>query len=354
VRVLIVKLSSMGDLVQALPALSDAALALPDLRFDWVVDEAFAEIPAWHPAVDRVITTAHRRWRKTPVAAWRSGELAEFLRQLRATEYDLVIDAQTNIKSAIVTRLARGLRCGPDRASVREWGAHWAYQKKVAVDQQQLAIIRWRQMFAQLLDYPMPGVPNDFGLQATQWPLVERLTPAQPYLMAVTHASWSTKCWPDTHWQQWLAGAEERGVPVLLTWGSEPERQRAERLAASFDYCRVLPSLSLSALAGLFKRSAGVVCNDTGLAHVAACLDIPVVTLYGPTDASLIGATGSFSTLLSPDGYACRPCYQRSCNFGCYRGPEGQCLGALSPAQVWWALTECQQRYATSSLALSL
>src|SRR5690606_34264849 len=107
-RVLIVKLSSMGDLVQALPAVTDAAAALPGTRFDWVVDEAFAEVPGWHPAVDKVIISAHRRWRRQPLQSLCRGEWRDFVRRLRNTQYDWVLDAQTSLKSALVTRLARG------------------------------------------------------------------------------------------------------------------------------------------------------------------------------------------------------------------------------------------------------
>jgi len=155
-NVLIVKLTSMGDLVQALPALTDAHQAIPGIHFDWVVDEAFAEVPGWHPAVRNVIRTAHRRWRKTP-GILGGGELPRFLKTLRATRYDAVIDAQTNLKSALVTALARGPKHGPDRSSVREKPAHWAYHHHYQLEQNQLAIDRWRQLFARVLGYPLPA-----------------------------------------------------------------------------------------------------------------------------------------------------------------------------------------------------
>jgi len=342
VKVLIVKLSSMGDLIQALPALSDAMRARPDTTFDWAVDEAFAEIPAWHPAVRRVIRTAHRRWRRRPLAAWRSGELGSFVRQLRAERYDKVIDAQTNLKSAVVTRLARGLRCGPDAASAREWGAHWAYQQRVAVGQHQLAIERWRQMFAHFLEYPRPDGPPDFGLQQCVWPAPEP-TQTGPYLIAVTNASWDNKCWPEAHWRQLVELAVADGYRVLLPWGTAAERERAERIAGAEPQCLVLPRLSLTALAGLISRSAGSICNDTGLAHLSACLGVPTVTLYGPTDPALIGATGTAATQLLAQGYDCIPCYRRRCEVDGYRGPQGQCLQHLSAPRVWHALVALQR-----------
>src|SRR5712691_4916668 len=109
-RVLIVRLSSMGDLVQTLPALTDAAQAIPGIRFDWVVDESFAQVPAWHRNVDNVMPTAFRRWNGNWRKALKSGEPQAFLKKLRAQKYDLVIDVQCELKSAFAARLAKGTR----------------------------------------------------------------------------------------------------------------------------------------------------------------------------------------------------------------------------------------------------
>ncbi|MFA5493684.1 MAG: lipopolysaccharide heptosyltransferase I [Porticoccaceae bacterium] len=332
-NVLIVKLTSMGDLVQALPALTDAVRARPDIVFDWVVDEAFAEVPGWHPAVRQVICTAHRRWRKSP-GILGGGELRAFARTLRATRYDAVIDAQTNIKSALVTRLARGAKHGPDKASVREKPAHWAYHHHYAIAQYQLAIDRWRQLFAQVLDYPLPVAPPDFGLAGREWPLPAGL-PSTPYLVFVTNASWDNKYWTVAHWRALAARAAVAGRQIVLTWGSEVERERTEALAEGLDNARVLPRMSLSEVAGTMVGSEGAICMDTGLAHVAAALDVPTVTLYGPTDPALIGATGGRSRHILADGFPCIPCYRRECNIPGYRGPQAQCLKAVTPDRVW-------------------
>jgi heptosyltransferase-1 len=347
-RVLIVKLSSMGDLVQALPAVTDAARALPGLQFDWVVDEAFAEIPRWHPAVANTIPSAHRRWRQRPLHCWRNGEIPTFLRHLRASRYDRVIDSQTNIKSAIVTALARGEKYGPDRHSVREWGAQFAYHHHVAVNTRQLAIRRWREMFAAILGYPLPTTACDFGLGARVWPAPAFAPPSQPFLICVTNASWTNKRWSDQHWAGLFALAGEYGYRILLPWGSEAEQLQARQLAEPFAHCEVLPRLSLTDLASLFRLSAGAVCNDTGLAHIAACLDTPVVTLYGPTDPGLIGASGAHSSHLLATGYDCIPCYRRQCSVPGYRGPQAQCLQTLAPQQVWAELLK-QQALAANS-----
>lgn len=350
-RILIVKLSSMGDLIQALPALTDASRALPQARFDWAVDEAFAEIPRWHPAVSNTIITAHRRWRKQPLQFWRNGEIPQFLKQLRSVRYDRVIDAQTNIKSAVVTSLARGEKYGPDKHSVRERGAHLAYHHRVSVNTRQLAIRRLREMFAKVLDYPLPNTPIDFGLTDKRWPEPGFAIPAEPYLVCVTNASWSNKRWPDSHWANLFVLAAERGFRVLLPWGSALEQQQAQQLAAPFDHCEVLPRLPLTDLASLLTHSAGAVCNDTGLAHIAACLDTPMVAIYGPTDPGLIGAWGPYSSHLVASGYACIPCYKRQCSFEGYSGPEAQCLKTVNAQQVWASL--CAQQGLSLGVAAS-
>lgn len=333
-RVLIVKLSSMGDLVQALPAITDASRALPAVQFDWVVDESFAEIPKWHPSVGNTLPTAHRRWRKEPLRYWRNGEIRAFVRQLRSSRYDRIIDAQTNIKSAIVTALAKGEKYGPDSHSVREWGAHLAYHHPIALAPKQLAITRLRTLFASALDYTLPDSPPDFGLAATAWPQISIELPTEPYLVCVTNASWSNKRWPDQHWQTLFDMAAERGLQVLLPWGSIEEQQHAQRLAEGRAHCHVLPRLPLGELAVLFQGSRGAVCNDTGLAHIAAALGTPVVTVYGPTDPALIGATGPSSGHLIASDYDCIPCYKRECQVAGYRGPDAQCLKTVTPLQV--------------------
>ena len=119
-RVLIIKLTSMGDLMHALPALTDAANAIPGIEFDWVVDEAFAEVPQWHPAVKNVITTSHRRWKKSTWQTLTGGELRTFYQELNAGDYDVVVDMQNNLKSALVSLLRRGPVAGLDKDSCRE------------------------------------------------------------------------------------------------------------------------------------------------------------------------------------------------------------------------------------------
>lgn len=343
-QALLIKLTSMGDLVQALPALTDAQQAIPDIQFDWVVDESFAEIPRWHPAVSATIETAHRRWRQALRHTWRGGEFSAFVKTLRAKNYSAVIDAQSNLKSACATLLARGTRHGPNSQSVREYGAQFAYHRRYAIDKNQLAIERTRQLFAQVFDYPPPATAPDFGLANTPWPAPEIELPARPYLVFVHNASWNSKSWQTGHWRQLLHMAGAAGFNVLLPWGSQQEHEQAQRIAANCAHAQVLPRLSLTQIASIFLQSCGAICVDTGLAHIAACLDIPTLTLYGPTDPALIGATGDRSKFLVAEGFACIPCYKKLCTVGDYRGPEAQCLKALTTEKVWALFTAIAAR----------
>ena len=157
-QVLIVKTSSMGDVLHTLPALTDALQAIPDIRFDWVVEEGFSQIPTWHPAVDRVIPVAIRRWRKNWFGNDTRQQRCDFKRTLQERRYDVVIDAQGLIKSAaLITRIAKGNKHGPDCKSAREPFASWFYNVRHEIDKQQHAVERTRELFAKSLGYDKPS-----------------------------------------------------------------------------------------------------------------------------------------------------------------------------------------------------
>jgi heptosyltransferase-1 len=133
-RVLVIKTSSLGDVVHALPALTDAVTAIPGISFDWVVEEAFAPIPSWHSAVIEVIPVALRRWRKSPFSKQTRQQWHEFKHRIQVTDYDMVIDAQGLFKSAWLTRKANGTSHGFDRHSAREGLVAFIYDNSHHVD----------------------------------------------------------------------------------------------------------------------------------------------------------------------------------------------------------------------------
>lgn len=338
-KVLVVKTSSLGDVVHTLPALTDAAAVLPGIRFDWVVEEAFAEIPAWHPAVERVIPIAFRRWRKGWGKALGSGEIGRFRAELRREQYDLIIDAQGLLfKSALVAMQANGPRAGYDRASVRDPWAVWSYQRRFNVSRQLHAIERVRRLFAQSLGYEMPATVPDFGLADLRLNDAKQSAERSgPFVLFLHGTTWPTKHWPLVYWEQLIDLANERGFEVLLPWGSKTERERAENLAANAKDAWVLPRLGLSGLAREFRHAAGVVGLDSGLSHLAAAMGTPGVTLYGPTRTDLTGVIGRHHQNLAAD-FPCAPCMRRFCNYKGEVEVRPPCFASLSPELVWRAL----------------
>ncbi|MBA4286716.1 MAG: lipopolysaccharide heptosyltransferase I [Xanthomonadaceae bacterium] len=303
-QLLIVKTTSLGDLIHTLPALNDAAKAIPCLKTDWLAERPFAEIPGWHPAVRRVIASDLRRWRKAPLAALRSGDWARFRSDLRQTRYDLVLDAQGLVKSAFLASRADGSSAGPDWASAREPLASLFYGRRLTVPPhgREHAITRTRRLFAAALGYPLPadlGRPPESGLDRARFAHPDSAT---PYALFLHGTTWPTKRWPLAHWQRlarWFAG---RGIAVVLPWGSDAERADADAIAAASPNARVLPKLGLTAVAGWIAHARVIVGVDTGLMHLAAALGTPGLSLYGPTLPQMTGAFGRHQHWLCNDG----------------------------------------------------
>ena len=303
-RVLIVKTSSMGDVLHTLPALTDAVQVFPALTFDWVVEEGFAQIPGWHSAVDRVIPVAIRRWRKNWFRRDIRDERRRFRDAVQSQTYDAVIDAQGLIKSALlVTRLARGRKHGYDRHSTREPLASFFYDEKHAVSKTQHAVERIRQLFALSLGYEKPQTQGDYAI-AAHFLNNRAVSPdAVPYLVCLHATTRDTKRWPESHWRALFAQLADTDLHVRLPWGAPHEQERALRLAEGFTHVHVLPKLSLADVAAEIAGAEGVISVDTGLSHLTAALDKPNITLYGPTDPGLIGGYGKGQfALTSKDG----------------------------------------------------
>lgn len=298
-QVLIVKTSSMGDVLHTLPALTDAMRAIPGIRFDWIVEEGFAQIPTWHPAVDRVIPVAIRRWRKHWFGSATREERFLFKREVQSRQYDLVIDAQGLIKSAaLVTRIAKGIKHGQDSRSAREPFASWWYDRRHAINTQQHAVQRTRELFAKSLNYPLPTSLGDYAIAGHF--LANPPVDAGQYLVFLHATTRDAKHWPENNWRELIGLLQASGLKIKLPWGTEHEQQRARRLAEGFNYVEVLPKLTLEQVAQILAGAKAVVSVDTGLSHLTAALDRPNITLYGPTDPGLIGGYGKNQFVLRP------------------------------------------------------
>lgn len=331
-RVLLVKMSSLGDLVHTLPAITDAAAE--GAVFDWVVEEAFAAIPEKHPAVQQVLPIAWRRWRRN-LLNYR-GELSAFFDSLRDRRYDRVIDAQGLWKSSVVAAAAKGEQTwGFDRASAREGASTFLYRNHVAVETGQHAIDRQRQLFAGIFGYSLPDTPLKSGIETN------RSTPIQTEnrTCILCHGTtWPSKHWPEPMWQDMSRLLQSRGYRVLVPAGNDSERQRAMRIA-EVSGAEVLPVMSLGLLVETLENAALVVGVDSGLSHLAAALGTATVTVYGSTDAALTGCRGQRAINLQAD-FACSPCRLRNCNYAGAAQPWGgtmvtpACFSRITPDQV--------------------
>jgi heptosyltransferase-1 len=285
--VLVVRPSSLGDVVHASALVADVREHRPGTCVDWVAEEAFAPLVALDPGVRRVVPIALRRWRRQLLhaAAWR--EMAAFRVDLRRDHYAAVIDLQEQVKGAVIARLARGVRHGPDRASIREPIATLAHDVHHAIDPNQHLIDRCRQLAAAALGYCAAGPPR-FGFVA---PPVNAsgVMPDRPYMIFFHATSRADKLWPEANWRALIGAFGRAGFAVLLPWGAVDERARSERLAAGEPAAQVPPRHPLDALAGLIARPELVVGVDTGLVHLAAALGTPTVSLFVATDARLAG-----------------------------------------------------------------
>lgn len=334
-KVLLIKTSSMGDLIHTLPAIMDAAKNIPNVMFDWVVEEAFAEIPSWHPRVQTVIPVAWRRLRKQPLQLFRSKELLTFFRLLREQHYDYVIDAQGLLKSAIITRFARGSRWGLDWHSAWEPLASLAYQNKITVDPNLHAVTRMRKLVSSALSYPFVDSAPDYGLHFEVGPTANK----PKSLLFVHGTTWDTKEWPEQYWMQLASIAIKNQFNVFLPWGNAREQQRAIRIQAAVPNVSILPRTSLTDLAKHLVATTAVVSVDTGIGHLAAALNIPTVSLYGPTDPKEVGTQGQRQQHLAVD-FACAPCKKNNCQYKEMSSVTPACFETILPEKVWKTVTE--------------
>lgn len=328
-KLLVVKTSSMGDVLHALPAITDASREISDLTVDWMVEAPFQAIPALHPAVHRVIPVAVRRWRRN----WRQSlsEIGEIRSQLRSENYDLVIDSQGLIKSAMLALLAGTRVAGFSRASAREGLVSLTYHRQASIPRELHAVERQRRLFAELLGYALTGEP-DFGIAPTEQPGGR---------IALIHGTtWETKCWPESYWQALCEQVSGAGLEVLIPAGNEAELERSRRIAGDTN-ARILDRLDLEVLIGELRACTGAVAVDTGLAHLMCALQTPLVSLYGATDPALTGTLGSAQQTLVSDHLPCIPCKNRSCRYP--KPLESSkiyppCYEPITPERVWQAL----------------
>lgn len=288
-RVLLVKLSSLGDVIHLLPAVTDLARARPEVEIDWAVEEGFSSIPAMHPAVKRVVPVGLRRLRANPLSPAGWGALAGARGALRARRYDWIVDAQGLLKSVAVGRLAQGPLFGFDRASIREKAAARFCDVGLAVPRDLHAVERCRRLLAAVFGYA-PSGEADYGIAppsgAPDW------LPGKDYVVGLHASSKRAKRWPDAHWRALAERLAREDIGIVFPGGSPSEREDAARLAGASPGGLAAPVMTLPEAACLLARASAVVGVDTGLTHLAVALGCPTVGLYVATRPGLTGLHG--------------------------------------------------------------
>jgi heptosyltransferase-1 len=287
--ILLVKTSSLGDVVHNLPVVSDIRRRMPGCTVDWVVEEAYADIPRLHPGLHNVVPVALRRWRRDLLsrATWR--EVDAFKRTLRHHHYDHIIDSQGLIKSALVSRLAQGRRCGYAAEAAREPLAARFYDDTYVIPKNLHAVERNRWLAAAALDYPPDG-PLEYGVEAPS--LQADWIPGGDYAVLLTATSRADKLWADAHWLAVAADLAARGISAVLPGGNDGERVHTQRLAANMRRGLAAPAMSVGEVAGVLAGAAIVIGLDTGLTHLAVALGRPAIALFSGSDPQLTGVFG--------------------------------------------------------------
>lgn len=285
--ILFIKTSSLGDVIHHMPAVTESRAHFVRGRISWLVEEAYAPLVALHPAVDNVIPVAWRRWRKRLHAPqiWR--EIGEWRRRIGATPFDRIVDTQGLIRTAVMSRAARGLRHGYDRDSIREPLASPFYDVRFAVSRDLHAIERNRRLTALALGYRPDGAV-DYGLDRAAL-----RTSNESYAVLLHGTARLEKQWPVAHWIAMGKLLNARNLAAVVPWGSEAERARAGQIAAALPNARVAERQPLDGVARMIASAQCVIGGDTGLVHLAAALGVPLVAIFSGSDPALTRPIGA-------------------------------------------------------------
>ncbi len=317
-RVLIIKLSSMGDVLHTFPALTECLAYFPQLTIDWVVEPAFREIVKWHPGVQKVYSFPLRAAKKNRKLFFT--EIPRVIKEIRSQKYDLIIDAQGLIKSALLAKCLKGKRIvGLDKYSCREPFASKCYHQGYHIPWSLHAVMRLKQLFSDIFGYPL-SEKIDYGISRDKLSRPSVVDIPTPFLVLLHGTTWQTKHWPESYWQELirLIFLKRPDLTLLLPWGSADELARANRLASSHSHVQVLPKLSIIELGYFLAQAEYVIAVDTGLGHLSAALGTKTINLYGATDPNRTGTVGLNQihlavNQLNAKAYSCTPCLKREC-----------------------------------------
>ena len=318
-KILVIKTSSLGDVIHCLPVINDIRAHYPNVQIDWVVEEIFIDIPRMHSGINNVFTVAMRRWKKSPFSRKTWSEISVFKKAIKQTQYDAVIDCQGLLKSALITSQARttihGLKHGYDKNSIREPIASQFYERKYDVSYNQHAVTRNRILCSMSLGYALPtNAPNygiekhgiekhftavkndgsaghmDIGFQSID---LKGFGLENDYIIALHGTSRDSKLWPVENWVSLAIELAKQNCNLVLPWANDIELMRANLIANQLKNATVLPKLSIAQIAAVIASAKAAIGVDTGLSHLACALNIPTIAIYTDTEPGLTGVMGS-------------------------------------------------------------
>jgi len=301
-NILIIKTSSLGDVLHGLSVVSDIKRNFPESQIDWLVEETYEKTVALNKDIRRVIPIAVRRWRKKISNKRTWLEISSSIKQIRSIQYDIVIDLQGLIKSALFARAAKGLKVGFDRGSIREPIASWSYDKKIFVEKNKHMIHRCRELTAKALGYSLKDLIIQYGLKQNEIKRRSNLA------VILTGTAQQKKLWPESNWETVVRFLESKGFECNFSWGNDEERRRCKRIISK-TRGRLVPLQPIEQLAGLMATATIVIGVDTGLLHLAATQETPLVGIYGASDPKKTGpiSTGGFRITGSIAGFPTPP-----------------------------------------------
>lgn len=293
-KILLVRMSSMGDLVHTLPAIEDLSLARDDIELHWLCEQSFADIARLHPFVKHIHTLQWRQWRKKIVSRETLTAIGSLKKALSSQRFDFVLDSQGLIKSAVFAKFANAPVYGLDKHSAREPFASHFYSQKFFVERHRNAVWRNRKLFSQVFGYAFDENKVVFGARLPESDLLPNLNTDKAYHIALTATSADKKLWAEENWRTlFMLMHQKDGLPILLPFGNNAEQARAERIAHGLPFVSLCDKMSLLKAAAVLANAQSIIGVDTGLLHLANAFNRPTIGIYTATDPAKTGVIES-------------------------------------------------------------
>ena len=336
-RILVIKLSSMGDVCHVLPAITDAKRIYPELIVDFIVEPEYEYICKLHPAVDNVITCNLRGYKGKPLEMFKDKYLAKLWHSIREKKYAHVIDAQGLLKSALLSLIARGKVSGFTRRAVKEKVASLFYRKSYDSNEEH-AIYRLRDLFAGALDYTsmLDTLKFDYGIFPNNIP---KLKTDKGYVVFVHGTSWHSKEWSNKYWFELSKILLEHNISIKLFYRGYEQQVLARKISQVSPFIENCGEVDVESAVKVLNGSIAVIGVDTGFSHLGAALNKPVIALYGPTSMLKTGLKGQNVVNLQTK-FNCSPCLKKVCPYSKIENASSPCFNELYPEKIFSKLQE--------------